>query len=71
MKKSMLVASLGVLGVLAVGCASIQSVEKPADAAPAAEAAPAAAAAPTADAAPAADAAKAPEGSCGAEKKPQ
>ena len=63
MKKS-LVASLGVAGLIAVGCASSKPAEKPADAPPAdAAAAPAAdAAAPAADAKPA-------EGSCGGEKK--
>jgi uncharacterized low-complexity protein len=57
MKKSVLLASLGVAGLVAVGCASSKPAEKPADAAPAADGA----AAP-------ADAAKPAEGSCGAAK---
>jgi hypothetical protein len=56
MKKNVLLASLGVAGLVAVGCASSKPAEKPADAAPAA-------------AAPAAGEEKKPEGSCGADKK--
>ena len=55
MKKNILLASLGVAGLVAVGCASSKPAEKPADAAPAA--------------APAAGEEKKPEGSCGADKK--
>ena len=62
MKKNILLASLGVVGLVAtVGCGSTKAAEKPADAAPAAAAAPADGSAPAA--------AKPAEGSCGGDKK--
>jgi hypothetical protein len=61
MKKSALIASLGIAGLVAVGCASSKKEEKPAEQPAATEAAPAAA--------PADGAAKPAEGSCGGEKK--
>lgn len=64
MKKSTLLASLGVAGLIAVGCASNKEAEKPAEPAPAADAA----AAPADAAAAPADEAKPAEGSCGGAK---
>lgn len=66
MKKNVLLASLGVAGLVAVGCASSKPAEKPADTT---TAAPADASKPADGAKPADAAAKPAEGSCGGEKK--
>ena len=64
MNKTALIASLGVAGLVVVGCASSKTAEKPADAAPAGATTPAADGAKPAD-----PAAKPAEGSCGGDKK--